>query len=213
MKTVHLLIVTCILAGITSEFAAQTHRRSDDVLVFSTLMFVKHSQYPPDVKVSTFIQSSAGIFRVDIDNFSFLATSDGLVLLDTKHRRAIRIKGANVFDVFYSLSGALRKPNTRTVHAKVTGYAYHLGYRCRIIQRQVEEEGVRSTWTEWVTRIGNKDIVLRRVETTPQWYAVQEAYQIASGTIQKWLTIPRDYSVQTSSSISEALQMITANSD
>ena len=177
--------------------------------MFSTVVFVKHSQYLPDTKVITLIQSPAGPVRADIDHFSFLSAPEGLVLLDSKSRTAVRVKGGKYADVFHSLTGVSLRSTARFVSSKVTGYTEHLGYRCRIVQIELEEEGIRSRRIEWIARIGNKDTVLRRVERSSQgWYVVQEAYQVTRGAAEKWLTIPSDYSVWEAESVTAALQTL-----
>jgi hypothetical protein len=213
MKTVHLIALGFTLASAIAGFAGQSPRQTDDILVFSTMTFVKHDQYPPETRMITLIQSSSGMVRADVDNVSILSTVDGLFLIDKNHRIAVRIPGAKMSDLFLSLTGVQRESKPRVVSSKVTGYVYHLGYRCRVVQQQLEEDGVRSQRTEWVARIGSNDIVLRRAETGSRTYFVQEAYRVTSGPAQKWLTIPSGFSIQECRSIPEALQKIAAHSD
>jgi hypothetical protein len=213
MKTVHLIALGFTLASAIAGFAGQSPIHTDNLLVFSTMTFVKHDQYPPETRIMTLIESSSGTVRIDADNVSVLSVPNGLVLLDKNHRMAICIQGAKMSDLFLSLTGARRDSKARVVSSNVTGYVYHLGYRCRVVQQQLEEDGVRSQRTEWVARIGGKDVVLRRAETASQTYFVQEAYRVTSGATQKWLTIPGDFSIQEASSIPEALQKIAVRSD
>ncbi len=63
MKTVHLIALGFTLASAIAGFAGQSPRHTDHILVFSTMTFVKHDQYPPETRIITLIQSSSGIAR------------------------------------------------------------------------------------------------------------------------------------------------------
>lgn len=215
MKVSLLPALACLCMSIPAVAGApKAEVGPQQTVVFSALVFILHvpGQPLPVTKSFTMEQWVEGeAYRINFgDGISLLFTHGRYVLLNHTDRVAVRVASQYGPEEWFSAFG-LPKPRGAgiTLAARKTrGQVEHLGYRCYIVDKKITEGTLESQRTEWIARIGGKEVVLRRFETgnSPTSYFLQEAYKVVRGSPRNLFTIPSGYSVREARHLPEAVR-------
>jgi hypothetical protein len=184
-------------------------------VVFSAVVLILHvpEQSLPVTKSFTMEQSvQSEAYRVTLgDGICLLFAQGRYVLLDHANRVAVRVAGQYGPEDWFRAFGLPepRKAGKAIIARQATGRVEHLGYRCYVVDAQVKEGTLHSQRTEWVAKIGGKEVVLRRFEKTSgslPSYFLQEAYKVARISPQNLFTVPSSYSVREAQNLLEAVR-------
>lgn len=216
MKISLLPALACLCMSIVGG-APKAGMDSQQTLVLSAMVFVLHvpEQPSPVTKAFTMEQWIEGeAYRIKLDDgISLLFTKGRYVLLDHVNRVAVWVAGQYGPEDWFRGFGlpVPYKAGKTVVARKRTGQVEHLGHRCYIVDEQVTEGTLHSQRTEWIAKIGGKEVVLRRFEKTgssPPSYFLQEAYEVTRISPLNLFTVPSGYSVREAQNLSEAVRSL-----
>ncbi len=214
MKNSLLPALACLLMSIAGG-APKPEVDSHQTVVFSAMVFILQApeQSSPVTKAFTMEQWIEGeAYRVNLgDGISLLFAKGRYVLVDHVNRVAVWVAGQYGAEDWFRAFGlpAPYKAAKTVVARKTAGYAVHLGYRCSIVEEQVTEGALHSQRTLWVTKIGRREVVLRRFEKTggslPSYF-LQEVYRVARISPPNLFTVPSSYSTREAQNLPEAVR-------